>query len=468
MKLTSALYFTIFGLASPYVRACTLDGVVITDCTLSGVAAATGCSAQQLADATGTDLGSISVDIESKCARGYENAPSDFLPWKKVTSRGAQFDEEFFDGGSIFNTDDAPTTNHPDLTRIVSIQNELLASHGIGSPDNKNFGYCESQGAMCCWVNNRDTTFTSNTDVCSHNLYDSAKSAHVANGSAIYAGSDAVQCHGFLWEDNETFKGNLLFKVAMVEGLLKGNVRNIPGAPMCGCLEQMPIVEKADCTEITSSSTNLATEYNEDTKELSFVLDSSEINFGSCGSFKDHYMQKVNNPTIGDKFVGACEDDIVEKLEDHAYTKADTSVTWTPVAGRGMYYYKSPSREEFESIWAKSPNQILRRRCLECDLTHKEIYYRRYDTNGLPAELDLMNTVKNRWTEENENEFNVDFKLFTTYEDAKNDQNAWVFCNFDQNVGFPRDCGPFDRVNNMWATFNNGRGKYDVAFYVEN
>merc|ERR1712050_364196 len=29
----------------------------------------------------------------------------------------------------------------------------------------------------------------------------------------------------------------------------QGYVKNIPGAPMCGCVEQIPVVGKADCVE---------------------------------------------------------------------------------------------------------------------------------------------------------------------------------------------------------------------------
>ena len=40
------------------------------------------------------------------------------------------------------------------------------------------------------------------------------------------------------------------------------------------------------------------------------------------------------------------------------------------------------------------------------------------------------------------NTMNVDFKLFNNLNDAKNDTNAWTYCNFnDDGVGFPRDCG---------------------------
>eukprot|EP01083_Nonionella_stella_P006871 19898_1 len=39
--------------------------------------------------------------------------------------------------------------------------------------------------------------------------------------------------------------------MAIGENLFEhGRVRNIPGAPMCGCAEQMPIITNAACTKV--------------------------------------------------------------------------------------------------------------------------------------------------------------------------------------------------------------------------
>ena len=44
----------------------------------------------------------------------------------------------------------------------------------------------------------------------------------------------------------------LFYYVSMYEHMYqRGYVRNVPGAPMCGCcLEKMPVVTRSDCTEI--------------------------------------------------------------------------------------------------------------------------------------------------------------------------------------------------------------------------
>ena len=145
---------------------------------------------------------------------------------------------------------------------------------------------------------------------------------------------------------------------------------------------------------------------------------------------------------------------------------------WYPVAGQGGVYDdigSSMTDAEFREIWDKSPNKILRRLCTDCSTSHQVIYYRRFDSDGaLPTQLDLLESVKNQWVSSTYNAFNVNFALYSTYEDALGDVNRWQFCNFAANIGFPRDCGPDGPSSLNWNNFaNHMYGKRDVGFYVE-
>jgi hypothetical protein len=92
--------------------------------------------------------------------------------------------------------------------------------------------------------------------------------------------------------------------------------------------------------------------------------------------------------------------------------------------------------------------------------SHRDIYYRRFDTEGLPREVNLFDILKNNWFDRFGNTFNDDFKLYSTYSDAVADSGAWAFCNFnDPGVGFPRDCGPIRLVGGQWNSFVSGRGR---------
>ena len=152
-------------------------------------------------------------------------------------------------------------------------------------------------------------------------------------------------------------------------------------------------------------------------------------------------------------------------------TSSPTYIQWTPVASKGIFYDidSNVDANQFRRIWASSPNQILHRKCRDCVSSHQDIYYRRFDgVGGLPSNLDLLDTVKNNWFDSPNNTFNVDFKLYSSYDDALNDTNAWTFCNFDDpGVGFPRDCGPTGEVASQWNSFTGRGGQLNVGFYVE-
>ena len=81
------------------------------------------------------------------------------------------------------------------------------------------------------------------------------------------------------------------------------------------------------------------------------------------------------------------------------------------------------------------------------------VVYKRLTPVG---DTDMWNLFTSAWFNEGpveDNEFNVDFKLYGSYVDAVFDKNAWGFCPFtnDRNgVGFPRDCGPRHGVGGRW------------------
>ena len=152
-------------------------------------------------------------------------------------------------------------------------------------------------------------------------------------------------------------------------------------------------------------------------------------------------------------------------------TPPEPTIQWTPVANKGSLYDADGNVDanQFRTIWASSPNQILYRKCLDCVPSHQDIYYRRFDgDSGLPSDLDLLDTVKNNWFDNPNNIFNVDFKLYSSYADALNDTNSWTFCNFnDPGVGFPRDCGPTGSIGYQWNSFVGRGGQTNIGFYVE-
>eukprot|EP01035_Chromulina_nebulosa_P046833 gene46833-63451_t len=84
-------------------------------------------------------------------------------------------------------------------------------------------------------------------------------------------------------------------------------------------------------------------------------------------------------------------------------------------------------------------SKVLYRLCPTCTSTHQQIFYQRL--TSIPASFSIYSNLINTWTSTN-NILNTDFKLFGSYSDYSNQQNAWQVCNYDNLAGFPRDCGP--------------------------
>ena len=166
-------------------------------------------------------------------------------------------------------------------TRIDSVYNQAARYNTrIIFPDEtmSNFKNCELRAAMCCWTQDRqagdgngncaepydqncvDADPADNTDVCYVDMERSPESNRVEKGFAVFDDESEgdVHCHGFAWSNNANepsalFKGANLFFVSMYDHLgIRGYVRNVPGAPMCGCVDQV-----GRCTWIESFETLL-------------------------------------------------------------------------------------------------------------------------------------------------------------------------------------------------------------------
>ena len=97
------------------------------------------------------------------------------------------------------------------------------------------------------------------------------------------------------------------------------------------------------------------------------------------------------------------------------------------------------------------------------DAVHKKIIYKRLTPIG---NWDFFRLLHFNWFDSSlkiggkiiTNNMNTDFKLYSTIEDARNDINAWKFCNFNDTagVGFPRDCGVNAATSKGWISYYPG------------
>jgi hypothetical protein len=120
---------------------------------------------------------------------------------------------------------------------------------------------------------------------------------------------------------------------------------------------------------------------------------------------------------------------------------------------------------EFNKIVWDSKYKIIRRVCLSCSNSHKDIYYKRITM------LDTFNYAEimfNTWWRSN-NENRVDFNLFSTLEEALADNGhsgtCWRYVNYDNaGVAFPYNAGPIGAVESQWNS--RTRGGKAAEFYV--
>tara|TARA_B100001093_G_C26803705_1_gene1004548 strand:- start:40 stop:1971 length:1932 start_codon:yes stop_codon:yes gene_type:complete len=107
--------------------------------------------------------------------------------------------------------------------------------------------------------------------------------------------------------------------------------------------------------------------------------------------------------------------------------------------------------------------------------THRTIVYKRLtpikESQSDPG-LDMWRLFTQDWFDSSKyfngrpikNTMGTDFKLFSSMDDAINDNAEWTFCNFnDPGIGIPRDCGPNGPKGWQWITltrapYKNTRG----------
>jgi len=249
----------------------------------------------------------------------------------------------------------------------------------------------------------------------------------------------------------------------------------------------MPVVSRSDCKDVEATNT-WSFAPDEDTGLLK-VRQSIDLVYNDCGGLDlaAQYLA-THNTTISHRITGECAAKEASFLASKGYA-VQKPVKWVKIAGKGIYAepnnekhteqskdgtHTSMSRADFEEVWATS-NQILMRQCKYCTKTHRYAYLKRYDDNGLPLNVDILDMVKENWKLYENNTAHEDFEIFSTYDDALQDKNPWLTISTNSNgYGFPRSSGPDGYVYDQWNAWGEpvmkGRkrryGQSSVAFYV--
>mmetsp|Transcript_29125 Transcript_29125/g.48153 ORF Transcript_29125/g.48153 Transcript_29125/m.48153 type:complete len:966 (-) Transcript_29125:190-3087(-) len=475
--------------------------------------------------------------VQQVCAQGIASHSST-VPFADIPGYGESFITNFFNGGTHWNTmretsfpldANGETTSvlKQDASQVKSFY-EGKAQYGLVQwPDQlPNFSECEMNTAYCCWTTDRqaddnngncampydencvDADPADNTDLCF---------VDVAAGSATFGKTDdgtfffphddhnnqneikaegPIHCHGVGWADNvldpsAVYKGNNLFYVSMYDHMYKrGYVRNVPGAPMCGCAEQMPVVSRSDCTQLDVVQ---QFEITYDGTSFEATLAKTDIDFNACEGL-DRYGEDDSNDLwsymnrlyvedkitaeklldLNTKLVGdddnMCQFAMNKHMAEKGFAVGHQS-SWTQLAGREALAMETPiGQTTFMTLLEASSSKILKRICPYCYVSHRNVFYKRL--TPVPQDFDLLGAllfsneaalVGNTW--------GTDFEMYSTFDDATEGVNAWTCPSgvYKGEAGFPGDCGPTGETTNQHSLYNHGHwgGQMDTAWYID-
>jgi len=279
---------------------CTVDNFIAalqTKMTTIGACAGKDAWREMLSLIDGHSDSDVRDRIQGICSSAYPKA----IKYEKLLDEEKQFVEEFFDGGNKWNyeVDEAAGPNlAKDASRITIATEKFDGNRAIAFPDVHNFEGCELRAAMCCYVAARDADYEpeDNSDACYMDFSKSRQSSHVRDGYSLYPGDSEgnLACHGFAWGNDSglagaAFKGNTLFDVALKHSLYTSKeVEELPGAPMCGCVESMPVVSRADCTA-TEVTQTIAIQYSASSGEFTAEATITSVQHSDCGDLGAYY-----------------------------------------------------------------------------------------------------------------------------------------------------------------------------------
>lgn len=261
-----------------------LQVTVEGECTVANFAAQVG-GQSTLASylSVQNDATAIQNKLDKKCADAVK--PS--LDLSDAIGEGPQFLKNFLDGGTTWNDNYEANGKYvlsEDAAIIRTLSDTRAKTTVFSAPDggandkyDKYFSNfyngdkeCRLGVIECCYTASRNPDksvgLENNAEMCALDLTLAAKSNHIQSPafrpSFTYYGTqdqDDSYCSGFAYEEDsfgDSVKYNTLFHMAMVTNLYeKKYVKNIPGAPMCGCVEQMPVVDNAACVKVKEGYT---------------------------------------------------------------------------------------------------------------------------------------------------------------------------------------------------------------------
>jgi len=259
--------------------------------------------------------------IDLICGQGW-----DTVPQSAFTDINTDFENDFMneyvDGRTYLNTETGSFQDTEVGKAIKSFRKSEATSSVLQSvPDLET---CELQSIMCCF--GRDRQPNDNNGNCAEPLDSNCVNADPMDNSnlcfldttedefgsfSVYPGETEgdVHCHGLAWaEDINDFTSQLrynnfffvslfdhMYQRGYVESMLDS--RSPHDIPMCACIEHMPPVSRADCTQI-DAKLHFTVSLDKNHGQLIAMPDdinALEVEFNSCHGTNPSNGNKQNN-----------------------------------------------------------------------------------------------------------------------------------------------------------------------------
>jgi len=396
---------------------------------------------RRLTGTVGTEGEEWKKALDALCQQALYEDAVDEVPtatWDGIEDAGINL-EEFFNGEGFMNTDtgnfqqsteeferrggydrwayigDDPTLNDylPTPQRSINggqavrdlydtkLRDQFLSTPAYSKLDS---GCPATKAAVCCW--SRDRQYNDNNGSCHGN-------GNCRNGkpgdntdlcwttddadNTIYPyptqdTEDSLHCHGYSWSDgdfSETTQHNNLFFVSLYDHLYKRgyaqsitdhpNIRGNEEVPMCGCVEDMHVVARADCTEIVPR-TNYTAFQDPDTGYI--VVEPKrgtfELEYNACEGYK--YNPDVSpaayaeNPNAHEQGLHRQTNDLSAKIF-RQYLEGKKDLQETKAFEKTIIGYKDPEvnngdtereaacKKAFEAKYPGQPWEVNEEKC---------------------------------------------------------------------------------------------------------
>lgn len=257
---------------------------------------------------------SSEYEVKNICAEAWDNVPTS--TFQDVDRRFTnEFMENYINGGTFLNHKTGTFQGTEEGANIASFRGAEATNTAIQPISS--LSTCQNNAIMCCF--GRDRQPNDDNGNCAEPIETNCRNADPADNSNLcwtdtnittfddpftFPGKSEgpIHCHGLAWgDDDNSFEAQLrfnnLFFVSLYDHMYtRGYVEpsvDSDNIEMCDCVENMPVVSRADCTQVDVTQTFTITYNNGDFSATH--TGALDVNFNACQGIDPSNGNRENN-----------------------------------------------------------------------------------------------------------------------------------------------------------------------------